>query len=290
MDARLVWDTWRRILTDDQLVERVLHPQDSRDFDSTGITAGEMAILADYASTPLATDTNISMYRRGLVRNALGALRLVPLTRHLLYTSELDVDAVAADFAKSNGYVDDGPNFWRIAKGFVEYLGEPSEFDLDLWRDVLALDLAMISLARRLGESAPEVWPEIAASAFHDDDLHDRSTRFVASRAAVVALSRYDLTEWIANPEDFDADEQLEPAAMYWLIYFPTADAGPAYAELSERTARAFNFLSTSMSESELSLVLDGVSDVEMLEIIDSLAKIGVVVRAEDPCTQQPRG
>lgn len=282
MDARLVWDTWRRILTDDQLVERVLQAQNSGDFNSTGLTAGEMAILADYASTPLATDTNIGMYRRGLVRNALGALRLVPLTRHLLYMSGLEVEAVAADFAKSNGYVDNGPNFWRIAKGFLEYLGDLSEFDLDLWQDVLVLDVATISLARRLGESAPDVWPESAASAFHDGDLHHRATRFVGSRAAVVASSGYDLTEWIMNPEGFDADEQLEPAAMYWLIYFPTADAGPAYAELSERTARAFNFLSTPMSGSELSRVLDGVSDVEMIEGIDSLAKIGVVVRAED--------
>jgi hypothetical protein len=282
MDARLVWDTWRRILADDQLVERVLHAQDCVDFDSTGLTAGEMAILADYASTPLATDTNIGMYRRGLVRNALGALRLVPLTRRLLYMSGLEVEAVAADFARSNGYVDYGPNFWRIAKGFVEYLRELSEFDLDLWQDVLVLDVAMISLARRLGESAPEFWPESAVSAFHDDVLHDRETRFVGSHAAVVASSGYDLTEWIVNPEGFDANEQPEPAAMYWLIYFPAADAGPAYAELSERAARAFNFLSTPMSASELSLVLDGVSDVEILEEIDSLARIGVVVRAED--------
>jgi hypothetical protein len=282
MDARLVWDTWRRILTDDHLVERVLHAQDSGDFDSTGLTAGEMAILADYASTPQETDTNISMYRRGLVRNALGALHLVPLTRRLLYMSGLDVEVVAADFTKSNGYIDDGPNFWRVAKGFVEYLGGLPEFDLDLWQDVLVLDVAMISLARRLGEAAPEVWPESAASAFHNDDLHDRATRFVASRAAVVASTGYDLTEWIVDPEGFDTDEQLEPAAMSWLIYFPTADAGPAYAELSEQTARAFNFLSTPMSGSELSLALDGVSDVEVLEDIDSLARIGVVVRAED--------
>lgn len=282
MDARLVWDTWRRILTDDQLVERVLHAQGSGDFDSTGLTAGEMAILADYASTPLATGTNIGMYRRGLIRNALGALRLVPLTCHLLYTSGLDVEPVAADFVKSNGYADDGPNFWRIAKGFVEYLGDLSEFDLDLWQDVLVLDAAVISLARQLAGSAPEVWPENAASAFHDDGLNDRTTRFVASRAAVVASSGHDLTEWIANPEAFDADEQLEPVSMYWLIYFPAVDAGPAYAELSERTARVFNLLSTPMSGSELSLVLDGVSDVEMLQEIDSLAKVGVVVRAKD--------
>ena len=97
-----------------------------------------------------------------------------------------------------------------------------------------------------------------------------------------MASSGYDLTEWIANPEGFDIDERLEPASKNWLIYFPTADVGPAYAELSELDARAFNFLSAPMSRSELSLVLDGVFDVEIFKVMDSLAKIGVVVRAED--------
>ena len=78
MDARLVWDTWRRILTNDEFVERVLHSGDSGAAEATGLTAGELAILADYARTPAATATNIRMYRRGLVRNALAALSLVP--------------------------------------------------------------------------------------------------------------------------------------------------------------------------------------------------------------------
>lgn len=94
MDARLVWDTWRLLLTNDQLVEWVLHPNRSDAIDSMGLTAEEMSILSDYASTPLATTTNIGMYRRGLVRNALAALSLVPLSRRLLYMSGLDVEAV----------------------------------------------------------------------------------------------------------------------------------------------------------------------------------------------------
>src|SRR6476620_6040485 len=105
MDALLVWNTWRRVLTDDSLVKWVMHP-DARTKDPHGCTADEVEILADYARTPVPTESNIGMYRRGLVRNALGALDLVPLTRRLLHTSGQDIEAVATEFVQCAGYVD----------------------------------------------------------------------------------------------------------------------------------------------------------------------------------------
>jgi hypothetical protein len=278
MDARLVWDTWRRILTNDQLVDWVLHSQNSGAEEATGFSAEEMAILKDYASTPVATETNIGMYRRGLERNALGALSHVPLSCNLLFMSEVDVDVVTDDFVKSTGYVDHGPNFWRMAGDFVAYLAKLPEFAAGAHQDVLALDAATVALARRLGESAVEVWPESAAVIFSEAGTRvDReSTRFVASRAAVVVSSSYDLTSWIENP-DFDVDEELEVSTRHWLIYFPDAETDHSYAELSERSACAFNFLSAPKTASEVSLALDGLPRAEVLEVIDSLGQLGVI-------------
>lgn len=280
MDARLVWDTWRRILSDDQLVERVLPPKGSGAGEMTGLTTEEIAILNDYASTPAATEINIGMYRRGLVRNALGALSLVPLTRHLLYMSGLDVEDVAANFAQSNSYVDYGPNFWRLAGDFVAYLTGLPTFATQLQQDVLALDAAAIGLARRLGESAPVAWPENAAIIFSEVNARagGESTSFVASPAAVVASSSHDLTAWLENPEDFDPDEEVELSTRYWLIYFPSGDATHTYAELSERAARAFILLSTPKTASEVSLALDGLPHAEVIEVIHSLAQLGVIL------------
>ena len=278
MDAQLVWNTWRRILTSDELVELVLHPKDG-DSAPPGSTASEMAILADYASTPLATETTIDMYRRGLVRTALSALHLVPLTRRLLYTSELDPSAVAGDFARSNGYRDDGPYLWRIAGGFVSHLTKLPTFSSRLRQDVLALDAAAIALVLRLGESGPALWPESAAL---NPSKARESGRYVASRAAVVASSNYDLTPWLEDPSNFDVDAGFEPTMRHWLIYVPTADVAHTYAELSERAARAFTLLSAPKTATELSPSLDGLPVAEVLDVIDSLAEIGVVVSEEE--------
>lgn len=280
MDARLVWDTWRRILTDDELVERVLEPEGSGADGRTGLSPRELAVLADYASTPVATATNIGMYRRGLVRNALGALSLVRLTRHLFYMSTPDPEAVAENFVRSIAYVDQGPNFWRTAGDFVAYLAGLPEFAGRVQQEVLTLDAETIALARQLGRSPVETWPDDAATSVSNVARGD--ARFAASRAAVVASSIYDLTPWIVDPEGFDPDDQLEGVTRYWLVYFPAGEAEHAYAGLSERTARTFDLLSAPKTASEVSLALDGLSRTDVLDVIDSLAELGVIIIEED--------
>jgi hypothetical protein len=270
-----VWDTWRRILTSDALVDAVLHPGD-RDPTASGLPAGARAIVADYASTPAATDITIDAYRRGLVRNALTALRLVPLTRRLLFTGELDVAAVAADFVRSTRYRDHGPNFWRSAAGFVAYLAKLPAFSRPLQQDVLGLEAAAIALVRRLGEAPPAVWP---ASAARDPIAPRGCDRHVASRAATVASSRHDLTPWLEDPLEFAVDAELERSTRHWLIYVPAAEAAHTYAELSERAVRAFTLLSAPKNAAELSPSLDGLPVDEVLEVIGSLAEVGAVVR-----------
>lgn len=210
MDAKLVWDTWRRILTSDQLVDYVLHSRDSKALEHLDLRLREIPIVADYASTPAATQTNIGMYRRGLVRNVLAALSLVPLSRHLLYASGLDVEAVAANFVHSVGYVDDGPNLWRIAARFVAHLRNHEGFATRSWQDVLALDEDTAALARRLCESIANVAPENAVEAFSAETPRGtHSAHFLASRSAVVASSSYDLTAWVENPNELTPRRNL---------------------------------------------------------------------------------
>lgn len=285
MDAQLVWNTWRRVLTDDQLVEWVLSP-DSRAGPPGGLSADELAILVDFAATPAATASNIGMYRRGLTRNALGALDLVPLTRRLLHASGLDSHEVAAECSRLAGYVDHGPNFWRTAAELICYLAALPEFAAAARQDVLAFDAATVALARRLGESAPAVWPDGVAAAFSagglpaaGSGLPQEPVRFVAHRGAVVVSTSCDLTNWIVNPFDFDPDEELESAARQWLIYFPAAEAAHEFAQLSERAARVFDLLRTPATATELSLALDGLPHADVLAVIDSLAGLGVVGR-----------
>jgi hypothetical protein len=98
----------------------------------------------------------------------------------------------------------------------------------------------------------------------------------VASPAAAVASTSFDLTPWLENPYSFDVDTPLDHTESHWLIYLPNPNAGHAYAELSARAARAFLHLAVPKSILQLAADLD-LAAAEVSNVIDSLAALGVV-------------
>lgn len=274
-DARAIWDTWRRILKNDALVAAIVHGQK---VDPATLTDEERAIVAEYADDRVAADFTVGMYRTGLVRNTLTSLNLVPLTRRVFDNSGLDPDAVAEEFAQSIDYRDDGPNFWRAAADFVDFLAKRPDFAKPAIQDVFALDRAAIALVRKLGQEPPGSWPGNAVNPFPARE----SERYVASEAAVVVTTRHDMTPWLEDPA-FDPRRKLRREKQYWLIYVPTADDAHTYAELSERAARAFALLSTGKTPAELAPEL-GLPLPEVLAVLDSLQDLGAVapVRRND--------
>lgn len=282
MDARLVWNMWRRILTDDDLAELSMRAHGVEAV-AAGLNPAELAVFADYASTPQATSTNIGMYRRGLIRIALSALNRIPLSQHLLYTSGLNIDDVASDFVRTNGYVDYGPNSWRLAGTFVDYLATRPEFASPVQQDVFSLDRALVALALHLGKSPVALWPDNVAENVLDVASVDRlSVSFVATRAAVVVASHHDLTSWIENPQSYDPTESLVVSPRYWMLYFPAAESMPAYAELSARSARIFDLLATPKTAADVAQMLGNLSAAEVLNVIDRLGALGIIVSEGD--------
>ncbi|MFC3579907.1 hypothetical protein [Sphingomonas hylomeconis] len=278
MNARQVWHTWRRILADDDLVAHVsdlaAQPAGAR----AALAPPAQAILDDYAGTPLATATNIGMYRRGLTRNALGTLSLVPLTRHLLFMTDLDIDTVAERFVATSGYRDFGPNFWESSGAFVAFLATLPEFAHPAWQDATALDAATVALARRLGRNAPPNWPGDRAA----PSAVTAATQIAANPAAAIVASRHDLSGWIKHPQDFDPGNLPPAEPSFWLVYFATAESTPAYVQLSERAAQLMTLLATPCRASDAAAAL-GVPIAQVLDIVAALSELGMVGVADEP-------
>lgn len=283
LDAQLVWNTWRRILSDDALAAQVSGSGPAGEADDAVLASmsdAEQAVVADFARTPQATRINIDMYRRSLVRIVQVALGRVPLSQRLLFMSGLDVETVAKAFIRVNRYADDGPNFWRLAGAFLAYLATLPQFGTPAHQDLLALDQALAALARRLGPQARAAWPTEAHPLWHGA-AGEQVRLFVAAPAATLVRSDHDLTSWIENPSGYDPAEPLSATPRHWLIYFPDADSAPDYAELNARTARLFALLDTPRSAAELATMMGDLSATEVLEVLGRLAELGVIASAD---------
>jgi hypothetical protein len=279
MDARLVWRTWRAILCSDELVDAVLNPGQQRPGAATMADPDQRAVLEDYAGNRVAADFTIGMYRRGLVRNALSALILAPMSRHLFYASGLDVDQVAEAYARAIGYRDDGPNFWRAAASFVAYLGKLPQFASPARQDVIMFESAVIAHMRSLGARPPLTWPRSASA---NRAAIAGVARYVTNRACMLHRSHCDLTPWLENPTGFDVHLELGQGVRHWLVSVPDAESIPACAELSPRAARAFTLLSAPMSATELAGKLEQPLR-ETLDLLDVLLAAAAAIPACGP-------
>lgn len=287
MDARLVWHTWRKILCSDELADAVLKPQQEALPAFAMSDPDQRAVLDDYAANRIAAEITIGMYRRGLVRNALSALILAPMTRHLFYSSGCDVDQVAQAYAKANGYRDDGPNFWRAAASFVGFLGQLPEFASPSRQDVIRFESAVIAHMRALGALAHPVWPQAATA--HVAAV-DGPQRYVANSVCTVHASYCDLTAWLEHPTGFDVDLELAHGTRHWLVHVSNAESLPTCAELSPRAARAFALLSAPMSTSELADALE-LPHGAALDVLNALLGVAAALPELPPApapTQSP--
>jgi hypothetical protein len=274
-DPRLVRDTWRRILKSDELVDAMLNPREGHP--GAGVlTPDEAAILADYGATPAATKNYVDIYRRALVRAVFTALDLLPLTRRFFEAVESAPDDVVADFTRATGFRDDGPNFWRTADDFLDFIGQRPAFAQGPARDVLAIDKAAVALRRSLAAADTSVW---APREEVDLDTLTATDRFVRRPIAIVAAVSHDLTPWLEDPDGFDPKQSLDEDDQYWLLSLEDPDEPHGYVELSERAARLFASIREPKTASEVATELHDLSDADALEVIGSLIELGVVDR-----------
>lgn len=273
MDAQLVWNMWRKILSGEKL---------------SGLTPDEAAVVQEYMSTPTATDTYIGLYRQSLKETALSSLRLAQFCQRLFRTSGIDNNAVASDFVQRIGYQDYGPNSWHLAAAFLDDLAARPEFSSPLFQDAFALDRGLTTLAQRLGESPPKLWPDqrVDGEIIHPGSDNRSDVRFKASPAAIVVKTLHDITSWVEDPQGFDVNKHLVIEPRHWLIYYPNPESTHVYAALSERSAHILLLLETPMTADDVARSMETLSMPEALQVIESLAAIGVVypIAANNDC------
>jgi hypothetical protein len=148
MDARMVWDVWRRILRDPDVHERMF--DDGYDPTVAGFTPDEAQVVLDYAASPSGTRFFIANYRYRMISSVFNALETVaPLTHRALRANELDLDAMARQFLDETYWADHGPYVVTFGAAILDYLGtRPDVVCIPGLPDLIRLERAAADVLR----------------------------------------------------------------------------------------------------------------------------------------------
>jgi hypothetical protein len=281
MNPRLVWDVWRRILTNEDLVATVLGgdltPLAGR------LPPEERAVLEDYASTPEATRITIGMYRsrtQSVARSSLGMV--APHAKRLLEKTGGDRAAtLTRDYTVASGYRDDGPRFCKTALDFLGFLTGMAPFkDRPGWADTLALETASVRLQQRLGDDRAWRAPPACDPAFDRDAgetfLDYDAWALVWCGNAETAKLDHDVTPWLEDPTTL-GETELAPGPTWWIASLADSESEVAYAQVSERAFDVYALLARPLRPAEIGAQVPDLPEDDVLSILGELLDLGVI-------------
>ncbi|HET7505835.1 MAG TPA: hypothetical protein VFK02_32675 [Kofleriaceae bacterium] len=281
MNPRLVWDVWRRILTNEDWVATVLAGDLTRL--APQVSPEERAVLEAYASTPEATRTTIHMFRsrtQSVARSSLGIV--APHTKRLLEkTGEDRATALTKAYTVASGYRDDGPRFCKTALDFLGFLaGVPAFQEAPGWADILALETASVRLQQRLGDDHAWRAPPACDPAFDREAgetlLDYDAWALVWCGNAETARLDHDVTAWLEDPTAL-GETAVAPGPTWWIASLADAESEVAYAQISERAFDVYALLARPLRPAELGARVPALPEDDVLSILGELLDLGVI-------------
>ncbi len=281
MNPRLVWDVWRRILTNEDWVAMVLAGDLTRL--APQVSPEERAVLEAYASTPEATRITIGMYRnrtQSVARSSLGMV--APYAKRLLEkTGEDRAIALTREYTVASGYRDDGPRFCKTALDFLGFLaGVPPFTETPGWADILALETASVRLQQRLGDDRAWRAPPACDPAFDREAgetfLDYDAWALVWCGNAETARLDHDVTPWLEDPTALD-ETAVGPGPTWWIASLADTESEVAYAQISERAFDVYALLARPLRPAEIGARVPALPEDDVLSILGELLELGVI-------------
>lgn len=241
MDAKIAWNTWRRILRDEVLQQQLFeHQWQAQDCDA--FTQEEQAVIAVYADNIDRARWFIENYQFRLVNSFINALENgAPLTLRALLNSGIDLPNLSREFLRAHQWHDYGPWVYRYCRDILNWLVStwPTRDQPEALVDLMGLESEVVSLYLSLQHGAPTVMAQVGYS-------HTGMARLYRSRFRLSQWLRDKKTLGLVMPPE--GEEQL-------LVTLPALNSRHKYLLLPQRCAALFNQPPTAcgcLNESDL--------------------------------------
>jgi SAM-dependent methyltransferase len=254
MDVSKALQVWKRILREDALFE-ALESADFKDrLSQLELTRDEFEIALAYARHGGLIKFPRSYFQFAAQQQVLvAASQHAPLTVTLLMGQGCNLDELALGHLRARGWPDYGPYLCRGCEEFLGYLLERSELAaIPGFEDVVALEIANVSLLGRLSNIAAELWiaPETP-------DLFEIEALYQRTPGAVALTLDHIITPLLMDPEGAGG-EPLEPGCQHFLVFLTSVDEEVGYAVLQDEAKIIFDALDQPRSLSEAAALLGG--------------------------------
>lgn len=243
MEAETVYRTWRRILREKALHERMFSATREELMAEFGLDAGEAAVVAAYAATGKGTRWFVVNYRFRLANSFLNALETgAPRSLRALSAGGHDMAALGEAFHDLNDWFDHGPYVYAFCAEALDFLADhPATARPAGLRDLIAVERAAVEIVR----AAAGAGRTDGAPAGPGGPWRRNARGWLVETA-------HDLSGWLRNAADLGRTD-LPAGRHRYLVYLPSLDAAYRLTGLPARAAAVFEALAEPADAAELS-------------------------------------
>lgn len=229
MDAKIVWDTWRKILRDETLQHQLITKKwQSADID--GFSTVECEVIAAYADNIDRAKWFIENYQFRLVNSFINALETgAPLTLRALLNRGTNIDTLSREFLRDHHWHDYGPRVYTYCRDALEWLMNSQIWPGELL-DLMGLEYQVVMLYLSLQAPIP---------------AHDRPAGYSYSGMARIYQSQYRLSQWLRDKKSLGIT-MPQTGEENLLIVLPDLDSRHKYLLVPPRCAALYRHLPDS--------------------------------------------
>ncbi|HAT32263.1 MAG TPA: hypothetical protein DCW29_15870 [Janthinobacterium sp.] len=226
MNARIVWQVWRRIMREPALQEAVFgaRPQELERFGLRG-EAREAALA--YGAQADRARWFVVNYRYRLANSFLNALETgAPMVLRALLAKGCDLRALGEQFLDQHGWKDYGPNVYTYCRDALRFLSEHAATETPYGlRQLIGLEGAGVELLLGVADGVPATPAGLArtpwAAYYHSDAR---------------------LSAWMRDKKQLGKAD-LAPGEEHFLVYLPDPEQALKFALLPPRALEIYRAL-----------------------------------------------
>lgn len=241
MDARVVWQTWRKILRDESL-QKVLFERNWDPQSCVDLSLDEKRVISAYSNDVDRAKWFIENYQFRLTNSFINALETgAPLTLRALLNRGLDLKRMSQHFLRSKKWHDYGPRVYSYCEAVLAWLKDNAhEWELpDPLVDLVQLESEVVALYLSINQGKQD---------------RPSNGAYSCTGMARVYVSKYRLSNWLRTKKLVGVLE-LDLSEEYFLVALPNLTSRHRFLLVPQRCAQLYYSppkLGDHISESDL--------------------------------------